>query len=492
MSFSKSSPKRTIKGLFEEFSAFDLFYQITYMSATSAAGLPRRKVFELGARIPSSVAQYFVKINELVVNLQYDYPAACRMVGGNAPYEEIRSFLLRLADALESGEPLASFLAREAGVQGDQYTNKYDRDVESLKKWTDAYSSLIMSEALLVIINLVSTMIYRMSAGLMLGLLGVAVLVSVFGAYVLSRSAPREVMAVRAPAGSPEQRHIRKLFRYVGPGALLVAALLASVGVSWEVILLLCSGVLIPIGLMASASDKKLAAKEGEISSFLRSLGGMATSTGTTLTEALGRMELSSFPHLKPDIDRLAKRLIARIDPGICWQRFSSDSGSQLITQVIDIFEDAVTLGGDPEDVSTRCSAFTSRTAQLRAKRKMVSGTFFWLTAVMHVTMSALLTMVLQIILKFKGLVEAAIDPKQVSAAMQMMDVPLLTFDTQQVMLLRLMTTGIIVVLVIVNAVALLAADGGFKPKICLYLSIFLAASAASFAIAPRLVSAVL
>jgi flagellar protein FlaJ len=440
------------------------------MSATAAAGLPRRKVFELGAQIPGSLAKYFVKINELVINLQYDYPKACRIIGTNAPYDEVKSFLLRLADALESGEPLTAFLAREADVQGDQYTNKYDRDVESLKKWTDAYSSLIMSEALLVIINLVSTMIYSMSTALMAGLLGVAVLMSFFGAWVLSRSAPREVLIVRPPAGSAEQKKIRKLTQLVGPATLAGAALLAAVGVPGEAVLMLCALALIPVGLMASASDKKLTAKEGEISAFLRSLGGMATSTGTTLTEAMGRIELSSFPNLQPDVERLAKRLRARIDPSICWQRFSSETGSQLITQVIGIFEDAVTLGGDPDDVSTRCSAFTSRTAQLRSKRKMVSSTFFWLTAVMHIALSSL----------------------QVSAAMQMMDVPLLTFDTRQVMLLKLMSSGIVLLLVVVNAVALLAADGGFKPKIFQYLSIFLATSAVSFAIAPRLVSAIL
>jgi flagellar protein FlaJ len=343
-----------------------------------------------------------------------------------------------------------------------------------------------------VIINLVSTMIYSMSTALMAGLLGVAVLMSFFGAWVLSRSAPREVLIVRAPAGSAEQKKIRKLTQLVGPATLAGAALLTAVGVPGEAVLMLCALALIPVGLMASASDKKLTAKEGEISAFLRSLGGMATSTGTTLTEAMGRIELSSFPNLQPDIERLAKRLRARIDPAICWQRFSSETGSQLITQVIGIFEDAVTLGGDPDDVSTRCSAFTSRTAQLRSKRKMVSSTFFWLTAVMHIALSSLLTIILQIVLKFKSLVEAAIDPEQVSAAMQMMDVPLLTFDTRQVMLLKLMSSGIVLLLVIVNAVALLAADGGFKPKIFQYLSIFLATSAVSFAIAPRLVSAIL
>src|SRR5512138_2574711 len=165
MSSSKSSPKRAGRSSFKAptVSAFDLFYQMTYMSAMSSAGITRAKTFEIAAASPSPVSGYFKAVNRLVKEFRYDFPEACRLVGEKARSDDMKSFLLRLSDALRSGEPLTEFLAREAGVQGEHYANAYERDIETLKQWTDAFSSLVVSVALIVIIQLVSSMIYSMN-----------------------------------------------------------------------------------------------------------------------------------------------------------------------------------------------------------------------------------------------------------------------------------------------------------------------------------------
>ncbi len=161
MTSSKSLPKPIAKSSykFKNVTAFDQFYQLTYMSATAAAGISRSKTFEMAAESGSPAANYFIAINLLVNELRFDYPEACRTVADKAPADEIKSFLLRLSDAMRSGEPLPAFLAREAAVQANVYDNAYERDLESLKKWSDAFSSIVVSVALIVIINLVSTMI---------------------------------------------------------------------------------------------------------------------------------------------------------------------------------------------------------------------------------------------------------------------------------------------------------------------------------------------
>ena len=38
-----SSQKRSVKSYFEEITAFDLFYQLIHMSATSASGISRAR-----------------------------------------------------------------------------------------------------------------------------------------------------------------------------------------------------------------------------------------------------------------------------------------------------------------------------------------------------------------------------------------------------------------------------------------------------------------
>lgn len=492
MTFSESSPKPTEKDSYKQFSGFQLFYQLTYMSAIAAAGLSRGRIFELAAKLSTTVAHYFEDVQQLVESFHYDYPRACRIVGEQAKEDEVKSFLLRTSDALDSGEPLDAFLAREAGAQGEEYANEYERNLDSLKKWTDAYASLTVSQSLIVIINLISTMIYDMGTGLVLGFVIAAVAFTLFGDWVLSRAAPQERMTVAPPGGSPDQLLARRLFLYAFPAAVILNGVLYLAGVSWPWLLLLSALLIAPIGVISMRSDNKVTEKEVAFGPFLRSLGGMSSSTGTTLTEALAQIDLNSFPSLKDDVATLTMRLRARIDPWLCWQRFSWETGSQLITEAVRIFHDAVQLGGDPEEISNLCSMFTTKVALLRAKRHAVAATFNWLTIVMHAALSVLLLLILNIVTSFRGLITDIVDPNVAEKAMSSLGIPLLNYDGGQMAMLNYMTIGMVMVLIVANAIAIIASDGGFKYKVCLYLSLLMGISSVGFFIVPPVVQSVL
>jgi flagellar protein FlaJ len=499
MNSSRSSPKRSDKSSskankakLKPVSSFDLFYQLTYMSAMSAAGITRSKTFEIAALSNSPAGQYFVAINTLVDELRYDYPEACRAVGERAKSEEVKSFLLRLADALRSGEPPADFLAREAKVQGDNYENAYERDLEALKKWSDAFSSIIVSVALIVIINLVSTMIYQVGVGLIIGLVVTAVVMGFFGAWVLSRAAPQEKIIIDSQEGSTDQKGTVRLFRMIIPIAVISGLALVLFGVPMQYILIWSALLLLPVGLSSYKTDRKINKKEAEISSFLRSIGGMATSTGTTLKGSLTKVDLSSFPTLEKDIDRLSTRLQALVSPAICWHRFGRESGSQLIKESIDIFFEAVRLGGDPERVGYLCSLFASRTALLRAKRRVVVETFSWLTLVMHMTVAGLMIFVLEILHNFLAMMNSVIDPEQAELAAQSLATPLANFSPGQLQILDSMTVVMVILLAVVSAVAIIVSDGGYKYKMLFYLSALLFMSGICFWAVPPIVAKIL
>ncbi|MHB0856073.1 MAG: type II secretion system F family protein [Anaerolineae bacterium] len=487
-----SSQKPTVKSLFEEITGFDLYYQLTYMSATSAAGLSRAKLLDLAAKLPARTAGFFAQVNTLTNELHFDIPHACRMVGEKTKIDAIKSFLLRLSDALRSGEPLAGFLSREARVQAESYSNEYERNMESLKNWSDAYSSLVVSVALIIIINLVSTIIYSMSTGLMAGMISMAMFFSFFGAWILARSAPKETMTVPAARGSAGQYQARHVAVICAPLAACVALLLVALGIDKGWVLIVSSLFLLPPGVISMRADRQTARKEAEISSFLRSLGGVASSTGTTLTEALTRMDLGSFPALQHDVERLSVRLRARIDPGLCWRSFGNETGSQLATEATGIFHDAVSMGGDPEEVGVVCSDFTMKTSMLRAKRRIVSSSFSGLTMVMHATVSALLVIVLEIINQFRALVEKVLTPEAEGDAAQAVQVPLMAFNTTQMDMLDGMTIGMVIFLALVNAIAIMITDGGLKYKVCFSLSVLLIISGVSFLVGPALVAGVM
>lgn len=492
MTFSASWQKRIARTFSEEITSAELFYQLTYMSATAASGLSRDKVFELAAAAPCRAAESFARVRELVSELQYDYPLACRLVGQNAREPDVRSFLLRLANALEGGEQLDVFLAAEAAVQGEHYTNQYERDIESLKKWTEAYSSLIISEALIVIINLISTMIYDLGTTMMAVLMAVAVLMSFFGAWVLTRAAPKESMVVGAPDGSPTQIRSRRLLLALAPLSVVVGGSLALMGAGWGWSLLAAAIVMAPLGWLSQRADKMVARIEAEGGSFLRTLGGMATSAGSTLTEALTKIDRNSFPALEESIATLTLRLSARISPELCWQRFGRETGSQLLSETSRIFYDAVNLGGDPDEVSALCSMFTNKTALLRAKRRVVADTFSWLTLVMHACLALLLIIVLEIVFRFRQMIEASIEPGQAEEAMSALNIPLLSFAGGKLAFLSQMTVAMVLLFALVDTAAIVASDGGFRPKAFYYLALLLAISSVCFFVGPSLIESIM
>ena len=493
MTSSKSLQKRSVKSYFEEITPFDLFYQLTYMSATAAAGVSRARVFQLARGLVNPSSQYFKTIHQIAENLRYNYPDAVRMVGEQAKAEDVKTFLLRLSDALRSGEPLPGFLSREAIVQGDRYENDYETKLESLKKWTDAYTAVSVSAALIVIMNMVMTMIYNVGTSMM-GLMVMVAVTSTFGvAWVMFRTAP-ETFTVPLSKGSKEQRLSRQLFFILTPTALLVAVALTVLGLPMGWTLMVASLVILPIGIVSTLSDGKVSKKDSEISPFLRSLGGTATSRGTTLKEALTSMKKDSFPTLHPDIRMLVLRLSAFVSPGFCWRTFGTETGSKLAEQSTGIFIEAVGLGGDPEKTGALTSMFAMKTAMLRAKRRGVAATFSWLAIVMHGVMAALMIFLLGILEQFAVRLNDAMSSLGNGAdAMGAMGLKnMFSFNAPQIDFLTKITVGMILALAVVSAFAIVACEGSHLIKMMFYLSILMFISGVLLLIGPSFVGLVM
>jgi flagellar protein FlaJ len=464
------------------------------MSAMASAGISRSKTFEIAAQAKSPVAVYFEAVNTLVTEFRYDYPEACRMVGVKAKSENIRSFLLRMSDALRSGEPLNEFLVREAEAQGDEYRNEYERKLENLKQWTNAFSSITISVGLIIIIQMITSMIYSTSVT-MIGMLVMAgSLMAGFGVWIIYRSAPRESYNMPPSTGAPEQRRALRLFKIIIPTTIFGFAVLMIITGNLGVALLIAAACMLPVGIASLLSDRAITRKDVEFSTLLRSMGGMATSSGTTLKQALTKIDLSSFPALATDVDRLSTRLMARVEPDVCWRQFGIESGSRLINEAVSIFYGAVKIGGDPERVGYVCSLFVAKATQLRAKRRLISGTFSALATVMQAMVAVLMVFVLSIVNSFAALV-VKLAPTQAQTAATgniNMSLGLAEFSASDLALLGTITAMMVVAVSIASSSAIIFCDGGLKLKVFLYLAITIFIAGLSFLIVPPLVAGIL
>jgi flagellar protein FlaJ len=276
------------------------------------------------------------------------------------------------------------------------------------------------------------------------------------------------------------------------PVAVVAGIILNILGVHMGVVLLIVAGTLLPVGLISRKSDKLTSKKDVEFSTFLRSVGSMATSSGTTLKQALTKIDLSSVPTLAPDIDRLSTRLQALMEPGLCWHTFGQETGSRLISEVCDIFYGAIKIGGDPERVGYLCSLFTAKTAQLRAKRRLTAGTFSGLTTVMQAVVAGLMVFVLSIVTSFADMVTKLMPSSEAVAERPALSLSMAQFSPQDLQLLGGITVGMVLTLAIVSAAAMVLCDGGYKLKVTLYLSLIIFISGLSFLFVPPMVAGIL
>lgn len=487
MSSTKSSPKRNGKASSNEgLLDFDLLHHLTYLSAVSAAGVGRGQLFDLASQLPLSTSGYFAEIEDVAKNMNYEYSEACRIVGEKTKNEEMQSLLMRLAAALSSGEPEMDFLNQEVQVQAEMYGNAYERKLESLKKWSDGYTALIISASLIVVVAIISTMIYDLGLPTLMSLVVVTILVSGLGAWIIHISTPKEVKPLVGPDAEASDKLPRLFFTITVPATLVASALMTVLHIPVGWILLVDAVMLFPLGIVGARHDDIITARDRDIPTFLHVLGSTASALGTTLGEVMGRIDLRSLPHLAPAIKRLHGRLQAQVLPDLCWQHFVAESGSELIGRSVRVFLDGVKMGGDAGEVGARASVLAMKLNLLRAKRRIVSNTFGWLTLVMHVTMAFLLVFITQIVGGFGKMIQEVAAAAQAQAGEMSSMSNAFSFNFQNVAIFQWLMSPVVILMAVTNAVACHAADGGYFHKFWFHLSLMLIATAAAILIAPE------
>ena len=471
---TKGTPRATTG---ERTLQFDLFAQLSYMSAVATAGVSRAQLFDHAAQLPFASSRYFKDINTLSKKLNTDYSESCRLVAEGTKRYEVRALLLRMAGSLSAGEREDEFLRREAEIIGENYGNQYERDVESLRKWTDAYVTLLVASSLIVIVAVISMMIYQVGVGIIVTLAMMMVLATCLGAWIIYASSPREIKTRISGPSSRLQLMSVKLFKTLVPAGIATCSAMLFLGLDLGWILIVGAIFIFPTGYVIARDDGAITRKDGDIASVVRVLGGVTSALSTTLTVALASIDRRSMGHLMPEITRLNHRLNAGIDPSLCWDALVDETGSELIARTVTMFYNPLSLGGDPARVGTASAFFSSRIAFLRASRTMVASTFRYLTLPLHAAMVGLLEFIVEIMTLFSTKVDdSAISGDALSnLSTNFSTDELFTFGQVNIQLVEFLVTFVVLVLTAANAFAPKWADGGHNFKILHNASITMA-----------------
>ena len=472
--------------------AFDLVTQLTHMSAIATAGISRDQLFQHTSALGYSTSILFRRIHWAAQRLNYDYAQACEVVAETLADENMRSLLLRLASSLSSGEGEEQFLAREMEIQLELYGKQYERDLETLQKWTDAYVALMVSATLIVVISFVSMLIYSMGAGYILAMAAIVIAVTFVGSWLVYSVAPLEIKACTLADYSHERHFAALLARYTVPIGGAAAAGVMLLGFGLPLALITISVFLLPVGLLALREDLQIDRRDRDISSVLRAIGSMVSAMSSTVSEGISRLNRRSLGSLEPQVRRLHIRLKSGLRSELSWLRFAAESGSELVTRAVRVFWDGIRLGGDAERVALLASQFSMKISLLRASRKLVSSTFAFIMIPLHVALLAILLFVSEVLVIFgaklaevqqEGFAEGIAAEAQVST-----DLAFVSPDTAFV---KAFVVAVILVLTAADSFAPFAAAGGHTYKLCLYGAIMTFLSGICMLVVPFIVQAI-
>jgi len=465
--------------------SFDMYYQLAYMSTIAASGVPRDQIFEHSAEIQCSSAEYFKRIEMARKRLKYDYARACRSVGEPAKDAEMKGLLLRFSSSLISGEPESEFLAREANARAEDYENEYGRNLEAMKMWTDAYVSLILSAVLVIVIGIVSTMIWKIETVLIMGMAFIAVTVTALGVWLIWVVSPKEITVLKWP-GSKEQKIANKLFKPVLAAVIGVSVTFLFTGQNLGFGLLIIAAIVFPLGFIMSRDDKKIAKRDNEVGTFLRSLGGVCSALETTASSALARIDLNAINILRSSVKNLHTRLNTGIKPRLSWKMFIDETGSELTHRSVGMFYDAIEVGGSAEQAGNQAALFANKLSLLRARRRTVSSPFRWLCITMHTAIIFILVFITEVIVTFGGMLTQA-QSSIPSIAGSPSTSAFSSFNLGGLEILQRLVLPLVIIFTIANAIVPTLAEGGSKYKIFNNLGITAAISGIALLVLPQL-----
>ena len=388
----------------------DLLFMTTYMASITTAQATRPEIFAYSAaRTEYAPSKYFAKVEFFVKRWNFSYSRALEVIAAKVRNEMLRSMLNRYANSIMSGVPDEDFISRELITIRSIYRNDYEQGLEMLKKWGDAYISMLFSAAVIGIILMISVAIYSPgSAEQTLNSSHFIILaISCFGLITMYRAVPSDQKTHPLIKKSKEEEIILRMAPKVIPIALIAGLLLFYLSSNFGLALLITGLVIIPLGIIGYLDDRNIVLRDSEFTVFIRSLGAIMSGKGLTITSALQEIDRKSLPNLKSLINGVYSKLNLGLDEKQVWNRFVGESGSDLIYKYLIIFRDSVDLGGSSKEIGQVIGASMLEQVLLRDKRNTISMGFMVLLIPMHTMMVGIFLFLYHILLTMSEKIES-------------------------------------------------------------------------------------
>lgn len=448
-----------------------MLYIVTHMYSVSTGRPPHERLFGLGNISGKGYGIYSSILNR-IANLAkrwgYGFVVATRIQARETGNTLFRDFLNRLAEAINVGEDLETFLQMEQETMLVNYEADYTRVLEALKLLLGIYTAA-MSSAIFIDINVV--MLSFFFGGIEIIFISFIATIAALALLVLliRKSLPRQNIVHDLRINMAE----RRLYLYT----LLVSVSIASVlGIYIMMMFKETSYFLITFGLflfipgiIGRRIENKVKNIENFFTVFIRSMG-LAYTTLRNYAQTIRSILGTELGELTKHLRRLYSRLRNGIDTRIAMLYFVGESGSETLRRGIDIFYDAIEAGGDPAKVGQVLSTTMQRLLNLRKMREQTARAFQGVVYILTILIVALAEFVFTLIIILQQVFVGV-------GATQLQILPITYIESEVITILKL---GLIFAITIINAFALQFARGDYTGGAWIHAALLLVLSGAT------------
>ncbi|RLI76868.1 hypothetical protein DRP04_12180 [Archaeoglobales archaeon] len=364
----------------------NIHFYITHLGALATSEIDRKEMMKIISERKEykALAGETRKIYLLMDKWNRNLAQACRFIARRTPSKIFSDFLDRMAHELDSGEDFKEFIKREQKVVMDAYATHYQGKLYSIDIFKEIYVSIVLSLSFFAAFAIIAPFLTGIKVSTTIyTVLIFFVLIEVGVLTYLRAVAPEDPLWQTSGEYTRTDRKLYKLF-FISMVLCLVVFTFLLLGISVYgfftlttpfIVALSITPLVIP-GYFARKEEALIKNRDKNAPSFLMSLGASASARGGDILESLKYLTGHDFGELTQDIRNLYKRLTTRINKQRAWQKFSIETGSNLIYRFTDMFVEAISLGSDPKDVAVILAENFTILNNLRARRDQTASSF--------------------------------------------------------------------------------------------------------------------
>jgi archaeal flagellar protein FlaJ len=395
----------------------ELHLFVVRIAVLSLSSSTRNSIFEIASKEETSKAilKELIKVQELSKTWNISLPRSLRIVSKQTPSKRLGDFLERMAYAIESDEDPKVFFQNEQEAVIEEFKSRYSTTLDRIEVVREIYISMVSVTMFLNVMLVVLSMLVGINHYLMAFLIVfIFIVIEMILWVVVNGVLPRETIWFDPKPHSRESKYHNQMRFWIAvgiAGSAILSVVMLAFGVTWSTILFYLAVVSTPLlipGIIVMREEKTISRRDEAFGAFIRTVGATSESKGGAPVAGLKRIRWHDFGALTDQVRHLYDRLKLRIDSQKAWGLFVKESRSELISQFLNTYQEGISAGGSPKEVSSLISGHFTTLSSLRKRRYLMADNFaailYGLTIFISAGMFMIYAVVLEMLNKLGGL----------------------------------------------------------------------------------------